>query len=80
MGQLGFLFPWVYNPNRNMLTRVHTYIGCSVGAVIGTLLSIGYTPQEVFDIALFTTILKSWKAWLKLQRILGKTASAPKKN
>ena len=34
---------------KNLLNDVHTYIGSSAGAILGFLLSIGYTPKEIFD-------------------------------
>lgn len=35
-----------------MLSKLTTIIGCSVGAVIGYLLAIGYTPQDIMLIGL----------------------------
>lgn len=36
----------------NFLNRVHTYVGCSIGAVICLLLTCGYSPTEIISCAL----------------------------
>lgn len=33
----------------NRLTNVNSYTGCSVGGIIASLLSIGYTPAELYE-------------------------------
>jgi predicted acylesterase/phospholipase RssA len=42
----------------NYLERVHTYIGCSVGALISLLLICGYTPLEILSDAINENIFK----------------------
>lgn len=37
-----------YCIDNKMIDEVHTYIGTSIGAIIGYLLIIGYTPIEIF--------------------------------
>lgn len=36
----------------NFLRQVHTYVGCSIGAVISLLLTCGYSPTEIVSCAL----------------------------
>lgn len=40
------------------LSEVHTIVGCSVGAIIGYLLAIGYTPYEIMLIGLSLRLFK----------------------
>jgi predicted acylesterase/phospholipase RssA len=34
---------------KDVLKNINMYVGTSIGALIGTLLSIGFTPQKIFD-------------------------------
>lgn len=44
---LGLLGALQYLADRNKLYKIHKFIGTSVGAIIGYLLSIGYSPIEI---------------------------------
>lgn len=43
---------------RGYLKEVHTYVGCSVGAIIGLLLVAGYKPIDIVNDAMNTNIFK----------------------
>lgn len=34
----------------NLLTNVNSYTGCSIGGILASLLSIGYTPAEIYEL------------------------------
>jgi len=44
--QLGCLH---YLYQNDMLTNITNYVGSSIGSIINLLISIGYTPEEIFD-------------------------------
>lgn len=44
--------------NIGILEKVHTYIGCSIGAIISLLLISGYSPTELVSDAVETNILQ----------------------
>lgn len=54
---LGAVF-WFWS--NGMLDTVNTYIGSSIGAILNTLLLIGYTPREILEHSLETRIFKDF--------------------
>src|SRR5438445_77313 len=44
--------------DRDCLTHINTVAGTSIGALIGTLLVIGYTPREIYEFVLHFDIAK----------------------
>lgn len=49
-GVHGFALLGALNNYVNILPHIELFAGTSIGAIISTLLSIGYTPSEIFDI------------------------------
>jgi predicted acylesterase/phospholipase RssA len=54
---LGAVF-WFWS--NGMLDTVHSYIGSSIGAILNTLLLLGYTPREILEHSLETRIFKDF--------------------
>ena len=50
---LGAIYYFYLNGN---LEAIDTYIGSSIGAIIGTLLALGYTPSQILEAAVETTL------------------------
>lgn len=55
LDELGAIW-WFWS--ENVLSDVDTYIGCSVGGIIGALMVIGYWPHEILTWAIDTTLFK----------------------
>lgn len=51
--QLGAIYYFYLNGN---LDAIDTYIGSSIGAIIGTLMALGYSPPEILEVAVETTL------------------------
>jgi predicted acylesterase/phospholipase RssA len=51
------------------LSAVHTYVGSSVGAVIALMIVAGCTLQEIFEVALRSSVLVPWRDMHKLDTV-----------
>lgn len=57
---LAFLGALEYLHSNNLLSNIDEFYGCSIGAIIGILYIIGYTPTELLDLMIDSNFVEYW--------------------